>query len=126
MTNDNLKNLKNNQIQSIWGGTRKGSGRKRGVSKTTEIKRKFREYFSEGEIIKLIELAKSQVIDRPEILKFCLEQLFGRAPQKLADDAVDLLKITVIPLENALKRIAEEPIGGYLEIDKTEKTNLSR
>ena len=65
------------------GGKRPGSGRKPGVSKATEIKRKIQEYFSEEDVKEFIELAKEQAKTKPELMKFLLEQIFGKAPQRV-------------------------------------------
>ena len=80
MTNNDLKN---NQIQTSWGGVREGSGRPKGISEATKIKRVFRDHFNDDEVDDLLKMVKNQAKQRPEILKFCLEQLFGRAPQRI-------------------------------------------
>jgi hypothetical protein len=65
------------------GGVRPGSGRKPGVSKATQIKRKIQEYFSEQDVQEFIALAKEQAKTKPELMKFLLEQIFGKAPQRV-------------------------------------------
>jgi hypothetical protein len=65
------------------GGPRPNSGRKPGVSKATLLKRRIQDYFNEDEVAKLVELAKRQARTRPELMKFLLEQIFGKAPQRV-------------------------------------------
>lgn len=65
------------------GGRRAGSGRKPGVSKTTLLKRKFQDYFDEKEVKNIIRLVKEQAKEKPELLKLIVEQLFGKAPQRM-------------------------------------------
>ena len=65
------------------GGVRKGSGRKKKALDLKDVKKKFRDYFTEEEIMELVARAKVQSIDKPEMTKFILEQLFGKAPQPL-------------------------------------------
>ena len=48
-----------------------------------KAKKKFLEYITEGEVHELVEIAKAQASSRPELLKFLLEQVFGKAPQSL-------------------------------------------
>lgn len=65
------------------GGKRIGSGRKPGVSKATQLKRRIQDYFTEEEFQELIADAKKMARTKPEIMKFLLEQQFGKAPQRL-------------------------------------------
>jgi hypothetical protein len=74
------KTINKNQMK---GGARPNSGRKPGVSKATELKRKIQEYFSEDEVQNLIQEAKEQAKTKPELMKFLLEQIFGKAPQQV-------------------------------------------
>lgn len=62
------------------GGKREGAGRKPGMSL---LKRAILQHFSEDEVKKLIKDAKQMARKRPEIMKFLLEQIFGRAPQQV-------------------------------------------
>ena len=75
--------LKINQNLSSWGGPREGSGRKQGTSEATLIKRKIREYFTEPQVKELIKEAKVMAKKNPHMLSFLLEQIFGRAPQRI-------------------------------------------
>lgn len=68
---------------AVNGGKRPGAGRKPGISKATALKRKIQDYFSEKEVRELIAAAKIQSRSKPEIMKFLLEQIFGKAPQRL-------------------------------------------
>lgn len=65
------------------GGKREGAGRPKGVSKTTLIKRNFQDYYDEDDIAELIATIKKQALEKPEIMKFAAEQLFGKAPQRV-------------------------------------------
>jgi hypothetical protein len=65
------------------GGKRAGSGRKRGVSKVTLIKRKFQDYITEEEVKKLVDGVKKRAKKDPQLAKFVLEQIFGKAPQRM-------------------------------------------
>ena len=77
------RDLKINQNLSSWGGPREGSGRKPGTSEATLIKRKIREYFTEPQVKELIKEAKVMAKTNPHMLSFLLEQIFGRAPQRI-------------------------------------------
>lgn len=65
------------------GGKREKAGRPPGTSNATKIKRAFQDYFSEDEVIELIKIAKEMAKKKPEIMKFVLEQTFGKAPQRV-------------------------------------------
>jgi hypothetical protein len=65
------------------GGKREGSGRKPGVSKATQLKREIHDCFTEQEVQDLIAAAKKMAITKSEIMKFLLEQIFGKAPQRI-------------------------------------------
>jgi len=65
------------------GGARPGSGRKPGVSKVTKLKREIQDCFTEQEVQNLIAEAKQMARTKPEIMKFLLEQIFGKAPQRI-------------------------------------------
>ena len=65
------------------GGARKGSGRKPGVSKATLIKRSFQEYFTEDEGRELIADLKIAMKKDSKLKVLAIEQLFGKAPQRL-------------------------------------------
>ncbi len=65
------------------GGKRQGSGRKPGVSSATLVRRKFQDYFTEEEVKKLIADVKRESKNKPELLKLIVEQLFGKAPQRM-------------------------------------------
>jgi hypothetical protein len=65
------------------GGKREGSGRKPGLSKVMLLKRKIQEFFSDEEVSELVEEVKRQARKKPELMKFLLEQLFGKAPQRM-------------------------------------------
>lgn len=121
---EQVENLKINQnISNNWGGKREGSGRKKGVSQATLIKRKIQEYFSEQEVESLIENLKLQVKERPDLLKFLLEQLFGRAPQKIE---MKYEEEVYNPYTNMTEEEITEKIRnlvGYYEKHPEEKSN---
>lgn len=68
------------------GGKRPGAGRPKGSTTRPQI----RDFISDKEVKALVALAKSQAKDgKSDILKFLLEQIFGKPPQTLTlpDDA---------------------------------------
>lgn len=67
----------------MLGGRRPGAGRKPGKSKVTEIKRLFQEHFSDKEVNELMSDLKVLIKKDPDMLKFTLEQIFGKAPQRM-------------------------------------------
>lgn len=102
---DSDTNLKNNQTKTKVGrgGKRAGSGRKPGVSKATLLKRKIMDFFSDDEVQTLITEAKEMAKTKPELMKFLLEQIFGKAPQRLELTGADgeALKLLVLEEEDA-------------------------
>lgn len=67
------------------GGHRKNAGRKRG-SKNKD-RPKIRDFVTEKELKELVEVCKAQALDsRPELMKFLLEQIFGKAVQPIGND----------------------------------------
>ena len=66
------------------GGPRPNSGRPKGKkNRETSLRRRIQEFFTEDEIRDLIDTAKKQAREKPELLKFLLEQFFGKAPQRV-------------------------------------------
>lgn len=61
------------------GGKRKGAGRPKGAVN----KFKLRERFTDEEIMELVDEAKKQAKKDPVMLKFLLEQIFGKARQSV-------------------------------------------
>ena len=49
-------------------------------------KPQFRDFISESEVKELVKVAKQQAKTKPELLKFVLEQVFGKAPQPLGNE----------------------------------------
>ena len=78
------------------GGKREGAGRRPGPSKNTLLRRKIQDYFAEADVKKLIAAAKKQAYEKPEIMKFLLEQIFGKAPQQLEIGGKDGSPIKII------------------------------
>lgn len=70
--------MNENQVNQ-HGGKRKGAGRKLGSSD----KPKITDYMTEKEITDLVSLAKEQAKEKPELLKFLIEQYFGKARQQI-------------------------------------------
>ena len=57
----------------------------------------FRDFITEDEVKKLVKIAKKQAETKPELLKFVLEQIFGRAPQPLTGkDGNDLFPAPIL------------------------------
>ena len=65
------------------GGVRNGAGRPKKEVKVITIKKAFKDYLDEKEVLELVALAKKTAKTDPIILKFVLEQIFGKAPQSL-------------------------------------------
>ena len=86
----------------MQGGPREGAGRP--VGKVNIIRKKILEFFNEEDIRNLVEEAKKQALEKPELLKFLLEQIFGKAPQRLEMTGEDGGKIIIeIAREVAIK-----------------------
>jgi hypothetical protein len=77
------KQSKNNQMAR--GGRRIGAGRKPGISDAMLLRRKIQDHFSDDEMDQLVLALKEEVIKnhRPDLMKFVLEQLFGKASQRV-------------------------------------------
>lgn len=65
------------------GGARPGAGRKKKEVRVPTLKATLKEYLKEGEVEKLIAYAVKTAYIEPTILKFLLEQVFGKAPQQV-------------------------------------------
>lgn len=61
------------------GGRRTGAGRPVGSTTRPQI----RDSFTEEEIKKLVQDAKVKAAEDPNMLRFLLEQIFGKAPQAM-------------------------------------------
>lgn len=86
------------------GGARPGAGRKPGVSKVTLIKRQIQDHFSDDEVMQLIKDAKKMARKKPEIMKFLLEQIFGKAPQRMeltGEDGEPIAHVVILPPRDA-------------------------
>mgnify|MGYP001615419416 CR=1 FL=1 len=59
------------------------SGNPKGRPIGTTTKPKISDYITEAEVRTLVATAKKQAKMKPELLKFLLEQIFGKAPQSL-------------------------------------------
>ena len=55
---------------------------------------------TEKEVKELVEMAKEQAVDKPELLKFLLEQVFGKATQRITGDDDSPLIVKVINYGN--------------------------
>jgi hypothetical protein len=64
------------------GGARPGAGRPKGTFNKPQL----RDFISEDEVHALVEQAKAQAIDKPELLKFILDHVFGKARQNIGLD----------------------------------------
>ena len=61
------------------GGKREGAGRKKGSTKKPQIS----DFITEEEVKDLVAMAKEQATTKPELLRFLLEQVFGKARQAI-------------------------------------------
>lgn len=79
--------------ESSWGGARKGAGRKvvhpdEQVSR--KMRRKFNDYVTEEQIEAVMASAVADAMNgKPEMMKFVLEQVFGKATQRQEHTGVD-------------------------------------
>lgn len=90
--NTPLENSQGNQ-ESRWGGKRPGAGRKSmngGEEVTRLMRRKFTDYVSEEEIESVMASAIAEAMNgKPEMVKFVLEQVFGKATQRQEHTGAD-------------------------------------
>lgn len=87
------------------GGKRKGAGRPKGAVNKFKLK----ERFTEKEINELVNDAKIQAKKDPNMLKFLLEQIFGKARQSVGisgEDDKPSVKI-MFALEQELRRLGK-------------------
>lgn len=67
---------------SAKGGKRIGAGRPKGA--TSSVRPKIVDFVTKKEVTELVATAKKHAKEgKPELLKFLLEQIFGKAPQGL-------------------------------------------
>lgn len=77
------------------GGKREGAGRPKGATSRPQI----REYITPEEVKELVEKCKEQAKEgRPELMKFLLEQIFGRAVQPIGNDGDEPFKIAGVEI----------------------------
>lgn len=91
-----------NQVNQGLGGRREGAGRKKGSTKKPQIS----DFITEREVKELVKIAKTQAKDKPDLLKFLLEQVFGRARQNIGlDGGEDDKPINIISYGNDTGKI---------------------
>lgn len=87
-----LENSQGNQ-ESRWGGARPGAGRKSmdgGEEVTRKMRRKFEEYISEEQVEGIVAGAVADAMNgKPDMIKFVLEQVFGKATQRQEHTGAD-------------------------------------
>lgn len=67
------------------GGKRIGSGRPRGAR--SKDRPKIRDFVNTTEVEELVRVCKEEALKgRPELMKFLLEQIFGKAVQPIGND----------------------------------------
>jgi hypothetical protein len=67
------------------GGKRPGAGRPKGSFTRPQI----RDYFTDDEVHEMVEMLKTYMVDDMNLLKFAVEQVFGKAPQQLEIGGID-------------------------------------
>lgn len=77
------QDLKIEKTEKKNGGRREGSGRKKKEIEIPKLRQLIKDYLSEDEVKELIEELKKQAKKKPELLKFILEQVFGKAAQQV-------------------------------------------
>lgn len=85
----------------------KGAGRPKGSYSRPQI----RDYVTKEEIAELVEVAKKQAKNKPELLKFLLEQVFGKAAQSV-DLTSDGEKLATMSLSTLTNEQLESIAGG--------------
>jgi hypothetical protein len=83
------------------GGTRQGSGRPKGSTSRPQIA----DYVTEQEVKELVKTCKLEAKKgRPELLKFLLEQIFGKAAQSVdvTSQGQQLQSIVYLPAKQKL------------------------
>lgn len=97
-------------------------GRPKGSTKKPVIA----DFITEKEVKLLVEMAKDQAVDKPELLKFLLEQVFGKATQRIATDDDSPLVVKVINYgSNYTVPISTSVISTELSTSTTEIQNSS-
>lgn len=81
------------------------------MSKATLLKRRIQDYVSENEVKRLITTAKGQAETKPDLLKFLLEQIFGKAPQRVEVTGKDGAPL-ILPSEIITKSGVDDPHPG--------------
>lgn len=76
------------------GGFRPGGGRPKGSTN----KLNFRDFINRKDIDRLVKLAIKQAETKPELLKFVLEQSFGKAPQRVELTGEDGAPVGIVML----------------------------
>lgn len=97
--------MNTNQENQAWGGKREGAGRPKGSGNKPRIS----DYITLDEVKALVETAKRTAGDKPELLKFLLEQIFGKARQNIGLDGGEgePLVISFDPTFHAITRLSE-------------------
>lgn len=83
-----MKQIENNEkdknkSKGNRGGARPNSGRKRKKVGVIKFKQQLKDYLTPKEVEDFIKIAKLQARKDPTMLKFVLEQVFGKAPQSV-------------------------------------------
>lgn len=91
------------------GGKRPGAGRPKGSTSRPSIK----DYMTPADVKKLTEKAKEKALEGDtNMLKFLLEQVYGKAPQPIAGDPDNPLQIVVpAPVAEAFGLATSAPYG---------------
>ena len=69
---------------------------KRGRPIGSTTRPQFRDFITQDEVLKLVKIAKKKAETQPELLKFVLEQVFGKSVQPIGGDKKNpiIVKIT--------------------------------
>lgn len=71
---------------------------------------RFRDHMGIKEIARLVELAKKKAETDTTILKFLLEQIFGKAVQPVGNDEQDVFRLQVIRPTAEVEKIVNDTI----------------
>lgn len=72
---------------------------KKGRPFGTTTRPQFRNFITEDEVKKLVKIAKKQAETKPELLKFVLEQIFGKSVQPIGNDEDKPLRFQIVGMD---------------------------
>lgn len=98
----NQKNQDNQVKNNGWGGPRPNSGRPRGESDNSILKRKLRDYISSDELDLFVESLKSKAMEDSKVMMYLIDHIFGKARQNVGLDGGEDGKSIIIEIAEAI------------------------